>query len=291
MSDKNRIKKICGILIAALAVLAVILVFSFRGGREPAEEPQPTPAAVTEPSPSPTPVPSPTPTPSPTPSPEPEPSESPVQFDSYAGPDLREGEPVDDEFFADALFVGNSLVHGLWGFGGINTADYAAATSASVVNLHLVRNEAIWGLGEEDEAPSLMEEIESGSYGKVYLLLGINEIGFETPDFISIYSGVLDSIAAAQPGAEIYIMGLTPLTEEKDAAGYPFTMERVRSYNEALRALAAEREYYYVDLCEALADETGFMPEADSTDGVHLIRERYSKWADYLRCHYAQENV
>ena len=288
MPDRKKLKQICGISIAVLALLAFILVLLPGQAQEPpaqlasSPEPEPSPSAIPTPTPTPTPTPAPTPTPTP--------GQENLGFDTvapaYTGPELEAGERMEDEFFSDALFVGNSLVHGLWGFGGIGSADFAAATSASVVNLDRVRNEALRGV-EEDEAPSVLECLSAGSYGKVYLLLGINEIGFETPDFIAIYSTVLDTIAAAQPEADIYIMGLTPLTEDKDAEGWPFTMERVLSYNEALKELAGEREYYYVDLVEALADETGFLPASDSTDGVHLIREKYPKWAEYLRTHYA----
>ncbi|MBQ8264597.1 MAG: hypothetical protein IJY96_07485 [Oscillospiraceae bacterium] len=296
MPDRNRLKQICGISIVILALLAFILVLMPGQTQMPptqlasSSEPEPGPSAEPTPAPTPTPNPTPTPTSAPDvpavnpPTDNLDPADEPV----YSGPELEEGERMGDEFFDNSLFVGNSLVHGLWGFGGISSADYAAATSASVVNLDRVRNEALWGVEEED-APSVLESIHMGSYDKVYLLLGINEIGFETPDFIAIYSTVLDTIAAAQPEADIYIMGLTPLTAEKDAAGWPFTMERVLSYNEALKTLAGEREYYYVDLVEALADESGFMPAADSTDGVHLIREKYPKWAEYLRTHYAEE--
>ena len=272
--SERKIRKILYILIPALLCLVLLAAC---GGDEPA--PQPTPAEVEV-----TPSPAPTPTPAPTPAPTPEAT---PETDAYFGPELSVQSAVEDEFFSDALFVGNSLVHGLWGFGGIGSADYAAATSASVVNLDRVRNEALWGVAEED-APSVEESLSLGSYGKVYLLLGINEIGFEPEDFIKLYSLVLDTVAEAQPEADIYIMGLTPVTEEKDAEGYPFTMERVLAYNEALKALAEEREMYFVDLVEALADESGFLPEADSTDGIHLVREKYPKWADYLRCHYAE---
>ncbi len=271
------------LMICALLLALCILPMS---GCADVSAAEPTPQMEAMPSPEPTPTPTPTPSPTPTPTPTAEPTTSNEIFDAYMGPDLPEREKVDDEFFTDALFVGNSLVHGLWGYGGIKTADYCAATSASVVNLDRVKNEAVWG--EEGRELTLLETMSRGQYGKVYILLGINEIGFETPDFISIYSGVLDTVAALQPEAEIYIMGLTPVTEKKDAAGYPFTMERVLSYNEALRELAAEREYWYIDLVEALADETGFLPEAESTDGIHLIQEKYPAWAEYLRCHYAE---
>lgn len=289
MPDRKKLILICGICLAAIALLAAL--FAIPGGSDSPES-----VLSASPSPqlsvSPAPTASPEPTPTPTPTPSPEVSVSPQITDNapiYFGPDLAEQERKGDEFFADALFVGNSLVHGLWGYGGIASADYAAATSASVVNLDRVRNEALWGTDRES-APSVQECINSGSYGKVYLLLGINEIGFEPADFVAIYSGVLDYIAAAQPEAEIYIMGLTPLTEKKNAAGYPFTMERVLSYNEALRRLAEEREYYYMDLVGALADESGFLPEADSTDGIHLTQEKYPVWAEYLRTHYAAKN-
>ncbi len=261
---------------ALCIALAIICVLSLCAcGAVPAS---PAPEALSA-------TPTPTPTPAPTPTPTPSPSPTPTPLPEYTGPDLAERERMDDEFFADALFVGNSLIHGLWGYGGINSATYCAATSASVVNLDRVKNEAFWG--DRSYATTISYGITQGSYSKIYLLLGINEIGFETVDFIALYSNVLNMLTAAHPDADIYIMGLTPITEKKNAGGYPFTMERVLSYNEALRALAAERECWYVDLVELFADESGFMPAEISTDGIHLIQEEYARWGEYLRTHYA----
>ena len=265
-----------------LPLMCVSLLLGCGEIAPPAPSPTAAPAElVAEPSPEPTPAPTPTPTPAPTPEPTPTPP-------SYTGPELPERERMDDEFFADALFVGNSLVHGLWGYGGINSATYCAATSASVVNLDRVKNEAFWG--DRAYATTISYGVTQGSFGKIYVLLGINEIGFETEDFIALYSNVLDMLSAAHPDAEIYIMGLTPITEKKNAGGYPFTMERVLSYNEALRALAKEREYWYVDLVELFADESGFMPAEISTDGIHLVQEEYARWGEYLRTHYADSD-
>jgi len=271
--------KIKRVVSCVLALSICLVLFAGCAAFEPA--PTPTPEPTPEPTPAPTPTPTPIPTQSPTPTPEPEPV--------YTGPDLEEGEPMGDEFFEDAIFIGNSLVHGLWAFGGIKTGRFCAATSASIVNLDRVKNEAFWG--DPETAPTVMEALSYGSCGKIYILLGINEIGFETPDFIAIYSALLDTIEAIHPEADMYIMGLTPITVKKDACGYPFTMERILSYNEALRQLAAERECWYVDLCEAMAGEDGFLEEEVSTDGIHFIQEKYPDWGEYLRTHYApQEN-
>ena len=238
---------------------------------EPAWEPTP------EPTPDPTPEPAAEPTPEPTPGPAPETVKSP-----YTGPDLVECEPVEDDFFADAAFFGNSLVDGLRYFGGIEPGSFYAATSASVVNVEVTLNSEL----ESGEECTLLEAMTEKSHGKIYILLGINEISFEPEYFSWLYGGLLDRIRELEPGADIYIMSLSPVTEKCSEESEFFNMERIAAYNSALYALAREKECYYVDLCQALAGEDGYLPEEVSTaDGIHLIREEYPHWAEYLRTH------
>ena len=85
--------------------------------------------------------------PEPTPSPEPD----------Y--PDLDEQPLVGDEFFADAAFLGNSLIDGFRLFSGLDTCDYYCATSMTVAG-----------------ADDLIAQMSQEQYGKIYILLGINEI-------------------------------------------------------------------------------------------------------------------
>lgn len=204
--------------------------------------------------------------------------------DIYTGPDLTECEAVDDEFFADAAFMGNSLVDGLHRYGGLGEGSFFAATSASVVNVDTTRN--CWM--ESGAKATLMAALTEKQYAKIYILLGINEIGFETDYFSQLYGAMLDRIIEAEPDADIYIMSLSPITEERSGYRDVFNMERVEIYNQALYALAQEKECYYVDLCQALAGEDGFLPEEESTDGIHLKPEKYPQWADYLRTHVKQ---
>lgn len=202
---------------------------------------------------------------------------------AYMGPDLSERERVSDDFFDDAVFFGNSLVNGLELYGQMQGGDFCAATSASVISVTSTRNATL----KNGSAGTMLEKMLEKQYGKIYILLGINEIGFNTDYFAEIYSDMLDTIKQAQPDAAIYIMSLTPVTKAKSDAGAPFTMERIHEYNQALYQLAVEHECYYLDLVEALADSTGYLPAADSTDGVHFVVSKYPVWADYLRTHYA----
>ena len=271
------------LLLAAALALSACGAASAAGTetRGPAEEAAavmasfaPEPAATPTPTLAPRPTPAPTPTPVPTPEPEPE----------YPGPDLAGGAPVDDTFFSDAAFFGNSLVRGLMLYGGLQTAAFFGEQSAAVHNVGTTRNSTL----SDGTKGTLLEALCETQYGKIYVMLGINEIGFEVEKFIELYTAVLDEIALREPDAELYIMSLTPITEEKSLDESVFTEERVLEYNAALRALAEQRQCWYVDLVEALAGPDGYLPKEVSTDdGIHLTRETYPLWTEYLRTHYA----
>ncbi len=215
--------------------------------------PSTSPESVPSPS-----VPENTASPEPTPSPEPD----------Y--PDLDEQPLVGDEFFADAAFLGNSLIDGFRLFSGLDTCDYYCATSMTVAG-----------------ADDLIAQMSQEQYGKIYILLGINEIGYDVDYFIDLYQDMLDTIRENESDADIYIMSLTPVSAYKSSTSDVFTMDRVREYNDALRSLADENECWYVDLCDALAGDDGYLPSEVTTDGVHFTASEYKVWLDYLKTHYA----
>jgi len=272
---RTRLLKIC------ILVLAVMLCLLCACGEGAAPTPTSTPAPPVTAAPTPEPTAEPAPAPATSAdlqpaAPTPEPTEEP--FD----PVLKEREPMGDELFADAAFFGNSLVDGLRLYGGLTQGDFHAVTSASVVNVGITKNSHL----SDGRAATLLDALGEGTYGKVYVLLGINEISFETDYFIELYSGVLDEIALREPDAELYIMSLTPVTQKKSDEGPLFSIERVREYNAALRQLAFDRGCWYVDLMDALQDEDGYLAEEDAADGIHLQPGKYKVWADYLRSHY-----
>ncbi len=202
---------------------------------------------------------------------------------AFPGPDLSAQPRVDDSFFADAAFFGNSLVQGLSLYGGLTRGDFFAEQSAAVYNVSTTLN----ATRSDGTKATLLDALCEKQYGKLYILLGINELAFDADYYAQIFSALLDEIQAREPQAEFYIMSLTPLTAEKDGDDTVFTQERVLAYNAALRQVAAERKCWFVDLVDALAGPDGFLPGEISTDGIHLTKETYPVWAEYLRTHYA----
>ncbi len=196
-----------------------------------------------------------------TPSPTPEPF----------SPDLVKGEAMPIEFFNKSAFFGNSLVDGFRLFSGVVAADYFAKTSLTVNN-----------------AQTQISNMSVKEYDKIYILLGINEIGNHVDTFKADYAKMIDTIKVNNPESSIYIMSLTPVSRAKSAEGDTFSKERVDAYNKALYEIALEKECYYADIFTALANEEGFLPEKVTSDGVHFHAQHYLVWLEYLQTHYSK---
>lgn len=208
---------------------------------------------------------------------------SPSPTEKPEGPDLPEREAVGDDFFSDAAFMGNSLMDGFRMFSGLTTCDYYAATSMTVVGAD---SKYCIKLDNGNQG-TLVDGLKQKPYGKIYILLGINEIGYDVKTFIELYGKMLDDIMSAQPNCDIYIMGLTPVSEAKSSSSDTFNMTRINEYNSALHQLAADKGCYYLDLVSALAGPDGYLPANKTTDGIHFSADVYKTWLAYVKTHYA----
>ena len=271
-----------------IVLLAAALLLAGCGQAKP--EPTPTPTAAPTPAPTPTPTPAPTPAPTPTPAPA---SGSDLAAPPASNTDLNVPEtpkpthaPVDDSFFADAAFLGNSLMEGLHLFGGLRFGDFYSGTSASVISVNTVTD-----FKDRNGDPSTMvNALLEQQYGKIFVLFGINELGFYVDGFIDIYSELLAEIKAGEPNARIFIFSLTPVTMGRSTSDDLFTRERVELFNMAVKAMAEREGYEYMDLYSAMANADGWLPGADSTDGIHFTAPKFAQWSDFLRYYPYPEN-
>lgn len=197
------------------------------------------------------------------------------------GEPVPESEPVDEEYFADAVFIGDSRTEGFKLYSGLKTADILAAKCISVDNIY--RENAIAD-GNGEYVP-IMEALSWHSYSKVYIMLGVNELGYDLDTFISLYSALIDNIRELQPDAEIYLQAIIPVSKYKDENDRIYTNERIRAFNERIAELAADKELFYIDTYSALCNDEGYLPEDASFDGVHLYKDYCVQWLDYLKTH------
>lgn len=282
------LKKLAPALIAAGVILCLCVAMGLSGPKQPPEQaPAVQESAVPEvPEAIPTEgevqaEPQPEPQPEPEPAPEPEPEPLPVYDYTQPAPETA---PVTNDYFADAAFVGDSRTDGFMIYSGIGTGRNLTSNGLSIFKLSTKKALTIGG-----EKYTLLEALAMEQHGKVYLCLGVNELGiYNDEGFYQSYLAAIDAIRAVQPGAVIYIQGLIPLNEEEIAASKgntDLTNEHLRVYNDLMRRAAEEKQVVYLDLYTAFADENGSLPQGASRDGVHLTKEYCQQWLTYLQTH------
>ena len=191
---------------------------------------------------------------------------------------------VDDSWFDDVVFMGDSRTDGLRLYGGIPGADFIESTGITVFDVGTKQSIRIDG-----QKYTMMQALGLKQYGKVYVMLGVNELGyFNDQAFADAYSQMVDDIRAIQPNAVIYLQNLVSVNPEKCKANnqpYYVTNEKIAVYNDIIADIAEEKHAVLVDVNAALVDETGILPGSGTTDGVHFTKDYYVKWYDYLKIH------
>lgn len=260
------------LLVCVVVVVLTLVIFDGSGEHEAKQPENQVSGAVTPPADA---LPSPTPTPTPTP------AATPVPVNG--APDLKAMQAADDDFFTDSVFIGNSLIDGLYLYGGVSTCDYLSGTGMSINN---VRTQKI--SDKRGGQCTVMEALNAKQYLRIYILLGINEIGSDAAAFAKDYASLADDIRALQPSADIYVMSLTPVSAYKSSHSPYFTKTRVLEFNSELHQICADKGLWYLDDFTPLADKDGFLPSDVTEDGVHFKPSYYSTWMDVIRTHYVE---
>lgn len=183
--------------------------------------------------------------------------------------------------FRDAVFIGNSLTVGLK-----QTCDIPGATFLACQSLDIrdAFDKAFVVDKEKKGKQTILEALGRRQYHKIYLLFGINELGWPYPNiFIDRYKEFIGKIQKIQPTATIYVQSILPVTERCSRTKQVFSRENVMEHNALLQQMCAELKISYVDVFGYLSDDHGYLPEEDSTDGIHLRKSAYEKWLYYLR--------
>ena len=213
---------------------------------------------------------------------EPEPpAEEPVLEKAPWAP-VPESEPVDDSYFDSVIFVGDSRTDGFRLYSGLDRGTYFCITGETVASATDLQN---WKT-ETGKKISLADAVAQTACDKIYLMLGVNELGWNGTDIFREHAeNLLQRLKADHPEAEIVIQSLLPVSAEQDAKGTYVNNRRILAYNQVWMELAEENDCDYVNIAEAVTGEDGCLPAEMSFDGVHLNRAGCHAWLDYLRTH------
>ena len=193
---------------------------------------------------------------------------------------------VDESYFDDALFIGDSRTQGFILYSGLaNTTSYAGKGLA----VNKISTDAVVTENGQDYTVSQALENHSGEFKKVYLMFGVNELGWSYPEkFQESYQQVVQEVKKTQPDATIYVQSILPVSKEKSDSSDIYNMERVNMFNGLLQEMAEEEGVIYLDVASSVMDSEGYLPADASTDGVHLNKEYCQIWLRYLEEHTAE---
>ena len=191
-------------------------------------------------------------------------------------------EAVYDSHFDRSCMIGNSLVEGFFMWSGITNMKYIHGTGAVVNNV----------LGTLDLSPLTLND--SDYYQDIYLMFGLNEVGTDVNSFVQSYKTLIEYVREHQTKANIYIISVTPVTQDVDADPNEVqSMERINAFNSALKQLCADNNCWYLDIYSMLVDEYGYLSSdyAFAGDGKHFEKSGYVAWANYMKTHYVDEGL
>ncbi len=191
---------------------------------------------------------------------------------------------VEDDYFADAVFIGDSRTVGMYEYGGLeNVSTFYASTGLTVYKLF---DSDIVQVPGQKKKITVEEALQQNSFAKIYLMIGINEMGTGTVEtFTEKYREVLEHLQELQPDAIIYIQAIMKVTTERSNQGDYINNEGIIARNEELEKLADNRKIFYLDVNPLICDETGGMVESYTFDGVHLKAQYIQIWKDFLKQH------
>lgn len=187
------------------------------------------------------------------------PTATPAPADTNAP--LNTNAPIDQTVFDNCAFVGNSTFEGLYKYGVITHGKFFTRVGLNILSVYTQTTTT--------GSVPVIDELNTGRYEAVILMFGENELGWPNLNtFIEKYSKFLDDIWQRQPGCEIFIMLIPPVSAKVSSTSTTgVTNENIQLYNAQLVDLAARRGCHYVSVPEALVDANGCLPADASGDG------------------------
>ncbi len=197
---------------------------------------------------------------------------------------VAESEPVSDDWFNDVCFIGHSQIVGMQKYSGLSGPDYYAVvghTAQSTLDYEFYPL-------PNGRYGTLSDGLHSKSYGKVYIMLGINDSSLDknrVEKFMTPMRAILDLVKETQPGAKIYLLSLVPVGRYTPMNEL-YNPDSTVFYSQLAKTLSREYDTEYIDLFRMMCDKAGyFLNSFNSGDGIHIQSDRYPEIVEYLKRH------
>ena len=212
--------------------------------------------------------------------------EAEVSEDAYAG------------WFDDAVFVGDSVSVKLQNYvesdSMLGDAEFLCAVS-------LGYNNSLWELDRKGNVHPLYkgkkvtvdEGIKQTKKKKVFIMLGMNDIGMGVDFAIDGMKTLTDRIMEKNPGVQIYIQSVTPMLKNTKRSDQ-LNNKNIALFNEQAKEICKQRGYEYIDVASSVDDGHGNLLYDNCGDsgymGLHFSNAGCEKWVKCLKAFAASKD-
>lgn len=135
-----------------------------------------------------------------------------------------------------------------------------------------------------------LEDVIKRQPSKLFLLIGINDIGKDIPDAVIADNirKIVMRVQTGSPATKIYVESIMPVNP--DVPNFPQHYDKQQHIirtNRLIKKAAMQLHVPYVNIHDLFTDKQGRLDAKYTADGLHLTTTGggYEKWIAYLRKH------
>lgn len=204
---------------------------------------------------------------------------------------------VDDSYFDDAVFIGDSISYGLelYVTGKRAEGETVLGKGTFLTSGSLSYGNSLWDVSDESVHPTyngekmkLEDAIAQIKPGKIYILLGTNDVALYGVEQTVINADTeISRMLEASPGAQIFIMSTTPkYSPAESGVDGELNNKSIDELNAAMKQFAIDKGYNFMNIAPLFKDETGGLSADYCSDkegmGIHFTSSAYDIWIDFL---------
>lgn len=138
-------------------------------------------------------------------------------------------------------------------------------------------NSGVEGNTTSDILDNMQERVYQYNPTKIFLLIGINQLEFESKeDIFQGITDIIDQIKNKRGMATIYVESIYPVNSNfKGSPAYYKSNDKIKEINQLLKDYSNRSNVFYIDVFSSLVDDEGNLMEKYTIDGLHLSKEGY----------------
>ena len=186
---------------------------------------------------------------------------------------------VDDDWFDDAVFIGDSRTVGLRDYGGLDNATFYASTGLGIYDMWTEKFCEVDG-----EKTTLEDALSDGSLAK--FISRSASMRWEEEPWTVLWSSTRSrfrNLENSSPMRSSMCRVSCGLQKAKSDSDKIFNNQGINERNMRIAELADNQTIFYIDVNDVVCDADGNLRADLTFDNLHLYGSKYGIWVDFLK--------